>query len=133
MTPADLLAAARDLLEHPGPQSVGGWPRAVALLTRQALEKALDEFWAASPATAGLAACSNRTQLTCLPAYLNAGTARQINYVWAALSSACHYHPYDLAPTAGELDGWIGAVTTLLTVIEGNVAECASSGLNQGA
>ena len=133
MTPADLLAAARDLLEHPALGSVGGWPRAVALLTRQALEKALDEFWAASPARAGLAACSNKTQLTCLPAYLQPAIARQINYVWAALSSACHYHPYNLAPTAAELYGWIGAVTTLLTVIGGNVAEGAPSGLNQGA
>jgi hypothetical protein len=133
MTPADLLAAARDLLEPPALGSVGGWPRAVTLLTRQALETALDEFWAASPATAGLAACSNKTQLTCLRAYLQPAIARQINYVWAALSSACHYHPYDLAPTAGELDGWIGAVTTLLTVIQGNVAESASSGLYGGA
>ena len=105
MKPADLLAAARDLLENPAPGNVGGWPRAVALLTRQALEKALDEFWAASPATAGLAACSNKTQLTCLPAYLNPGTARHISYVWAVLSNACHYHPYDLAPTAGDVPG----------------------------
>lgn len=121
MTPAALLAAARDLLERPAVRSVGGWPRAVALLTRQALEKALDDFWAASPATAALAACSNKTQLTCLPAYLDPGTARQISYVWAALSSACHYHPYDLAPTAGELDGWIGAVKSLLMAIEKKV------------
>jgi len=132
MTSADLLTAARDLLESPALGNVGGWPRAVALLTRQALEKALDEFWAASPTTVGLAACSSKTQLTCLPAYLNSGTARQVSYVWAALSSACHYHAYDLAPTAGELAGWIGAVITLLTVIDGNVAERASSGLSQG-
>lgn len=115
---------SRNLLEHPRLRSVGGWPRAVALLTRQALEKAIDDFWAASPATA---------DLTCLPVYLHPGIARQISYVWAALSSACHYHPYDLAPIAGELDGWIGAVNTLLMVIEGNVAESASSGLSQGA
>jgi hypothetical protein len=118
MTATDLLAAARDLLESPGLTSVGGWPRAAALLTRQALEKGLDEFWAASPATAGLAQCSSKTQLTCLPAYLHAGSARQINYIWAALSNACHYHPYDLAPTAGELYGWIEAVTGFLTAIE---------------
>ena len=125
MTPADLLVAASDLLDRPALRSVGGWPRAVPLLTRQALEKALDEFWAASPATAGLAACSNKTQLTCLPAYLNPGIARQINYVWAALSSACHYHPYDLAPTASELYGWIEAVKSLLIAIEANVAKGA--------
>jgi hypothetical protein len=121
MTPTDLLAAAHDLMERPGHSTVGGWPRAVALLTRQALENALDEFWTTSAATAGLAACSNKTQLTCLPSYLHPAIARHINYVWAALSNACHYHSYELAPTAGELYGWIEAVTSLLTTIEGKV------------
>ncbi len=27
--------------------------------------------------------------------------------VWGALSRACHHHSYELAPTAGELEGWI--------------------------
>jgi len=27
--------------------------------------------------------------------------------VFAALSSACHYHPYELAPTAAELTSWL--------------------------
>jgi hypothetical protein len=121
MTPADLLDAARDLLERPGLVSVGGWSRAVALLTRQALEQGLEEFWAASPATAGLRACSKKSQLTCLPTYLNRGISRQISYVWAALSSACHYHPYELAPTVGELNGWVAAVESLLTTIDDKV------------
>ena len=53
MTPAETLAAARDVLARPQGSGVGGWPRAVALLTRQALEQALEEFWKASPGTAG--------------------------------------------------------------------------------
>jgi hypothetical protein len=120
MTPADLLATARDLLERPALASVGGWPRAVALLTRQALETALDEFWKSSPSTAGLCGCVWKTQLICLPAYLEPRLAREVGYIWAALSSACHYHPYDLAPTAAELSGWIDAVARLLTSISGN-------------
>jgi hypothetical protein len=120
MTPADLLATARDLLERPALASVGGWPRAVALLTRQALGTALEEFWKASPTTAGLCDCARKTQLICLPAYLDACLAREASYIWAALSSACHYHPYDLSPTAAELSGWIDAVATLLTSITGN-------------
>ena len=44
MTPADVLAAARDLLERPAPAGAGGWQRAVALLSRQALEQALEDF-----------------------------------------------------------------------------------------
>jgi hypothetical protein len=121
MTPGELLVAARDRMGRPGLTTVGGWPRAVALLTRQALEKALDEFWATSATTAGLAVCSNKTQLICLPSYLHPAIARQINYAWAALSNACHYHPYELAPTSGELYGWIDAVTSLIITIEGTV------------
>jgi len=30
------------------------------------------------------------------------------------LSSACHYHPYELAPTAAELTGWIDDVEALV-------------------
>jgi hypothetical protein len=117
VTSTDLLAAARDLLERPTLGSVGGWPRAVALLTRQALETAIEELWQSSPATAGLTACTRKTQLTCLPAYLDPSVAREVGYAWAALSNACHYHPYDLAPTAAELSGWIDSVTRLLVTI----------------
>ena len=35
---SDLVAAARDLLERADPMTAGIWPRATALLTRQALE-----------------------------------------------------------------------------------------------
>ena len=40
-----LIRAARDLLERPDPMTAGIWPRASALLARQALESALDELW----------------------------------------------------------------------------------------
>lgn len=113
MTPLELLAAARALLADKSAATAGGWPRMVALLTRQALEEALGEFWEARPATAGLSASSRKSQLACLPFYLDAGVAREAAYVWAALSDACHYHAYELAPTAGELTGWIDAVAGL--------------------
>jgi hypothetical protein len=103
MTPADLLAAARAIVERPSAATAGLWPRAAALLARQALESALDQLWASSPDTGGLAQCTMRTQLTCLPAYLDPATAQEISYVWASLSEACHYHPYELGPTAAEL------------------------------
>lgn len=117
MTPADLLAAARDLVQRPAAANIGGWSRAVAILTRQALEQALDEFWAANRTTAGLCDCTMKTQLTCLPAYLEPQLARQISYVWAALSNACHYHPYDLAPAAAELTDWMHTVRDLIVTI----------------
>lgn len=46
-TPADLLGHAKGLLSRATPETRGLWPRAAALLTRQALEQALDEYWQA--------------------------------------------------------------------------------------
>jgi hypothetical protein len=114
VTPAELLAAARDIQERPDAATAGLWPRAAALLARQGLETALDELWESDSATTGISGCTRRSQLACLPTYLDAGTARQIAYVWAALSEACHYHAYELAPTAAELTGWFQAVEDLL-------------------
>ena len=37
MTPEDLLASARDLIDRPDATTVGVWPRTAALLARQAL------------------------------------------------------------------------------------------------
>ncbi len=119
MTPDDLLVAARDLLERPALARIGGWPRAVALLTRQALEQALQCFWKKSPATTGMGNCTMKAQLTCLPSYMEPRLAREAGHAWAALSRACHYHPYDLAPTAAELSGWIDSVATLTASIAG--------------
>lgn len=119
MTPASLLVAARDLLEDPAFASISGWPRAVALLTRQTLEMAIEQFWNAHPATVGVAACPQKTQLNCLPAYLQPDLAREVSYVWAALSNACHYHPYELSPTSAELSGWIETTAALLETIGG--------------
>jgi hypothetical protein len=41
MTPEELLAAARRLIERPDAATAGVWPRAAALLTRQALEQTM--------------------------------------------------------------------------------------------
>ena len=60
-----------------------------------------------------------KTQLLCLPTYLEPRLAREISYVWAALSNACHHHPYDLAPTAAELSGWMSAVARLVNQVDG--------------
>jgi hypothetical protein len=116
MTPAELLDAARDVLADTS-AATAGWPRMVALLTRQALEEALSEFWEGRPATAGLSGCTRKSQLTCLPFYLDTRAAREAAYAWAALSDACHYHAYELAPTVGELTTWINAVATLTQAI----------------
>jgi hypothetical protein len=99
VTPAELLSAARAMVSRPRPATAGLWSRAAALLGRQALEAALEELW--SRAAPGVERASMRCQLLCLPAYLqDTETARRAAHAWAALTNACHHHPYELPPTA---------------------------------
>jgi hypothetical protein len=117
LTPSDLLVEAREMIARPDAATVGIWPRTSALLARQALEEAIRTYWEVVPDTAGLVSATMRSQLICLPSYLDVATADQVAYTWAALSRGCHYHPYELAPIATELSGWIDDVESLVTEI----------------
>lgn len=122
MTPDELLAQAQLLMERPVGVSFGLWPRAAALLTRSALEGALDEYWQrGSPEVATLQLCTTTTQLYSLPAFLEPPLARRAAYVWHALSAACHHHPYELAPTPSELRAWLEDVSQLLDEVRGRI------------
>jgi cytochrome c5 len=104
-----VLELARDLLSRADPSTAGLWPRAAALLTRQALEEAVDAYWAARQLPLG--SLPTQTQLVCMRMMTADGTLpAQLHEVWGALSRACHHHPYELAPTVGELGGWIQLV-----------------------
>jgi hypothetical protein len=122
MTPEELLTAARNLIQRPDAATAGVWPRVAALLARQALELAIAALWAASPQAAGLGSCSMRSQLLCLTAYLGRETATRAGYLSAALSRACHYHSYELAPTAAELTGWLDETGDLVTLLRAGSA-----------
>ena len=116
-TPADVLGMARQLLDRATPETAGMWPRTAALLARQALEMAVDEYWAAQ--RLGLESCATRQQLICLREYLkDPDLAGRVHHAWNALSEACHQHPYELPPTAGELRGWFAAVEDFYGPIE---------------
>jgi hypothetical protein len=84
------------------------------LVEQSALEDAVNVHWTAEAITEPMRQASMRSRLICLPAYLNRDVAHQITFVYAALSSACHYHRYELAPGAAELTGWITDVETLV-------------------
>jgi hypothetical protein len=114
LTPTDLLAEARSLISRPDASMAGVWPRTAAFLARQALQDAVNTRWAASSATSMMLEASMWSRLACLPAYASGPEARQATYAYAALSRACHYHPYELAPTAAELTGWIADVEALV-------------------
>lgn len=109
MTPAEILAAAREVMHRPDPVTAGLWPRAAALLGRQALEAALDDLWQRK--RLDLASCPCRIQLLCLPTYLgDSALAARAARAWSALSDACHHRAYELGPTAAELRAWLDVV-----------------------
>jgi hypothetical protein len=106
---ADLLHGARELLSRKDAATAGLWPRASALLARQALEAALDRYWTAQGTP--LDQCSTRAKLICLKErHEDRNLATRVAHTWTALSRACHHHPYELAPTAQELEVWLGVV-----------------------
>ena len=113
----EVVTAARNLMDRTDPATAGLWPRATALLARQALESALDDFWKVrSP---GMEQCSMKAQLLCLLHFLgDEELAERVSYAWAGLSGACHQHPYELPPTSAELLGWLGTVDELVASVK---------------
>ena len=109
MPSAEILERAIGLLHHPTAETAGLWPRATAVLTRQALEVGLHE--ALSDEVLGIEHAPVREQLLCLQAYLeDTETAHEVNLAWWALSQACHHLSYELPPTAPELEALIDVV-----------------------
>jgi hypothetical protein len=112
-TPHDLIALARTILDDHQAKWTPSWARATALLTRQALEDALDDLWRARDLK--MDRVSARAQLLCLSAYLkDDDLSAEVRHAWGTLSRACHHHPYELAPTSTELRRWIEAVGALV-------------------
>ena len=113
-TPAsasELLAHSRWLIRNRTPDTRGRWPRAAAVLARQALELQVDRI--CGERDPALAQCSERAQLLCLPSLMDHRQAKEIAFVWSALSRSVHHHPYEMPPTAEELEGWIDVVESL--------------------
>jgi hypothetical protein len=115
LSPTELLAEARSLLENPSRQAVSGWPRAVALLARMALESALNGYWRAR--APGVERLDMRAKLGCTRAYLGPTIAGEISYVWNGLSNATHHRPYELDPTVEELRALLTMVERTMTAI----------------
>jgi hypothetical protein len=125
-SPLDLLEAARRLLTDRG-SSTGLWPRAAAILCRQALEGSLAELWRSQ--ASGLEEASFKTQLLCLPSFLGNSTALagRVNHVWWSLTRVCHYHPYELSPTLDELSDWLNTVAEFNNEVRAIIAHRAAS------
>lgn len=108
-TPEELLAAAAALIASGTKGATAVWPKAAAVLTRQALEISVHERLARVDPE--LASSSMRSQLACLHVIAkDKDAAASASLAWSILSSACHYHPYELAPNALELRSLMTAV-----------------------
>ena len=111
-----VLRLAHGLLRRADPATAGLWPRVSALLACQALEATLLRLWELQ--TLDLQSCSMRAQLICLRTYLgDRDLATRSGHAWSALSGACHHHPYELAPTAAELQTWFSVVDELIQAV----------------
>ena len=111
-TAQELLTLAHGLIDRAEPDMAGLWPRASAVLAGRALEASLHRLWERQ--TLDLRACSMRVQLICLRGYLgDEDLAARARHTWSALRRACHHHPYELAPTATELRGWLDVIGEL--------------------
>ena len=114
--PRDLLAMAHDLRRRADPATAGLWPRASALLARQALEAVVDQFW--ERRALDLGGYPMQAQLICLRTYLgDAELAARTSHAWSALSGACHHHAYELSPTLDELQTWFAVVDELIEAV----------------
>jgi hypothetical protein len=108
----DLVSTARDLVRIDDDRTAGLWPRAAALLGRQALELSLARLWTLT--APGLERTSARCQLLCLTGLLDdRDLAGRVSSTWSGLSRACHHRAYELAPTAAELTAWLETVWAL--------------------
>ncbi len=109
---AKALKNARDILNADGGHAHGR-SRGACLITRQALESAVEKYIEA--VYGKIDQPSFTTQLIVIeqmsldkPA--QHALARRIAWTWSALSSACHAHGYPLEPTHEEVERWIQTV-----------------------
>lgn len=115
MTPRALLHEARALIEGPPQDLAGIWPRAAALLTRQALERVLvdafdDPALTRVPFAVQLYWFRQRAPDKAL--------ADRLTATWSALSEACHFHDYELPPSTPALLAWIDVVERAADMME---------------
>jgi hypothetical protein len=116
MISLELLKSADWILSEPRSATAGVWPRATALLARQAIEVALLEFWLVR--APGLEWCTTHAQLLCLPDYISDRTvAENAAHAWNTLSRICHHHPYELLPTAAELRVLLSITRSLVAAL----------------
>jgi hypothetical protein len=114
--PIPALVHADRLLREADPGTAGLWPRTAARLTRLALERAADQSWYRTRPE--VLTCPTTMRILMLEGRLGRVAARDAYLVWCRLSDATHPHPYELAPTAGELRRWHNEVSGFVSLLD---------------
>lgn len=123
--PKPALEHADRLLREADPGTAGLWPRTAARLMRLALERATDLYW--SGARPEMMSCPTTMRILMLDSVLGRAGARGAYLLWSRLSDATHPHPYELAPTAGELRRWHDEVARLVTLLNLSAGHAVNS------
>lgn len=111
----ELLLTADRLLDGLAVATPVGRHRGAALALRTALEIAVDHTLDA--AVTGLAGTTMRAKMLCLRCYTAEETARRARAVWSHLCLGCHYHQYEIGPTADQVRTWQTEVGELVAVL----------------
>jgi len=114
VTPPELIAAARALVDEPSVGTRGWWSRGAALLTRQALESQVRI--AISRKGADPEQLTFTVQLIVLAEVVPAPLARRAAATWSSLSAATHHHAAEIPASADELRGWLAVVEEMAAV-----------------
>nr|WP_202511767.1 hypothetical protein [Streptomyces sp. SID3343] len=110
-----MLTTADRLLADTSVATIASRHRGAAFALRSALETAVSDALLAAPINTG--GGSMRAEFLCLRSCADADIARRAKAVWGMLSVGCHYHHYELGPTAHQLRAWQAEVRTLLSFL----------------
>lgn len=121
VTPAQALAGAGTIIARNSAVE-SGHARTVARLLRYAVESAADDYWETNRPGEVVGRAGRGQQLRLLAATLDRRTAHDVYATWCMLSDAAKPHPYELAPTVGELRALQAAAARAVAALElGNV------------
>ena len=113
MTDNELLGLADQLLTERSVRLDAVWPHAAAVLTRQALELSLRQYWFVREK--GMLSASTASQLSGLRLDLARHEVGDLRIAWNGLSRALHVSGYNHPPSVEELARWATAVRSLAT------------------
>jgi hypothetical protein len=119
VTAAEALAGAETIIAGKAALE-SGRARTVARLLRYAVEAAADHYWEITRPGEVVGRAGRGQQLRLLAATLDRVTAHDVYATWCMLSDAAKPHPYELAPTVGELRALQSAAARAVTALNAN-------------